>query len=286
MINKVLDIMDKNFMKINILNGVRKIQDVFYKENIECFAVYEEEKLVGIVTKKELVYAHPNRIVMDVMSKKYKCVDSSTYVWEIREIFNSNRDVEVIFVENKNDTIGFVTRIRLNIELGKHIDLLTGLYKSDYILYNAYNSIKSGQNTTIIFIDLNNFGYIDKKYGHINGDEVLKSVAQVLRESVNSDCYLCRYGGDEFAILTQCCIEDSKAIAEKIINTIDTFKFPNDIPVSAAIGISRCKVGNRKIENIDGLINNLVNIASLSSTKAKKNNNSIIIENVDIDEIA
>jgi len=284
---KILDIIDKNFIKVDILNGIRRIQNIFYEKNIECFAAYEDERLVGIVTKKELVGAHSNRIIADVMSDRYMCVNCYTHMWNIKEKFDSYKNIDVIFVEDENGIIGFITRTILNIELAKHIDLLTGLYKREYIFYNSYDLIKSGQNTTVVFIDLNNFGYIDKKYGHVNGDIILKNVAEVLRENIDPGSYLCRYAGDEFAVLTPYCIEDSKKIAEKLTNAINSYKFPNNIPVSAAIGIASYKLNNKKIGNIRDIINRLVNIASLASTKAKHDvNNSIVIGNVDLDVIA
>lgn len=287
MIKKVLDIIDRNLMKVDILNGVRRIQNIFQEKVIECFVAYDGTELAGIITKKELVGAHPNRILADILSNEYICVDYSMYIWEIKEIFDQNKNINVILVENEDRIIGYITRTILNIELGKHIDLLTGLYKSDYMYYNAYNLIRNGKYATIIFIDLDNFGYIDKKYGHKNGDDILKKVADLLNKSIDSDSYLCRYAGDEFAIVTQNSIEDSRLLAEKIINSINSFHFPNDIPVSGSIGITGLGAQDKKIENISGLIDKLVNIASLSSTKAKQSlNNSIIVESVDLDAIA
>lgn len=287
MIKKVLNIMDNNFMKVDFVNGVRRIQDVFYERSTECFVVYDNERLVGVVTQKELVGAHPNRIIGDVMSDKYICIDYCTHVWEIREIFDLNRNIDIALVKDEDKVIGYITRITLNTELGKHIDLLTGLYKNDYLFYNAYKLIRSEQNTTIIFMDLNNFGYIDKEYGHINGDAILKDVAEVLKENIASECYLCRYAGDEFAILTPHPIDASKVLAEKIISAISSHEFTNNIPVSASIGITGCRIHNNKIENIFEVIKKLVNVASLASTKAKQSaNNSIIVGDVDIDAIA
>jgi diguanylate cyclase (GGDEF)-like protein len=287
MINKCSTIADKNFVKVDILNGVRRLQQISCEKNIECFAVYENKELVGIVTPRELLLAHPNRIVADVMSSKYLCVDCNLHIWKLEETFALNKEIEIILLESENDIIGYITRNILNVELGKHIDLLTGLYKRDFMFYNAHKLIRSEQNTTIIFIDLNNFGLIDKKYGHINGDIILEEVAKILSENTPLDCYLCRYAGDEFAVLTPYCIEESKALSEKIISEIDSHEFPNKIAVSASIGICSCKVHNKKVNNIYDLINRLVNVASLSSTKAKQQkNNSIFIGDFDIDVIA
>lgn len=287
MIQKVTDIMDKNFMKVSILDGVRHIQDIFYKNSIEYFAVYEFEKLVGIVTKKELVRAHPNRIIADAMSENFKSINYDTPIWMVKEILDFNDNIDVIFVEDKEVITGFVTRAVLNIELNKHIDLLTGLYKSEYIFYNAYNLINNQKEASIIFIDLDNFGHIDKKYGHIFGDMVLKIVANVLKDNIPEDTYLCRYAGDEFAILAPYSAEKCRLFAEKLIDNVKSYEFPNKIPVSASIGITSCKIDNKKTDNILNLIKRLINIASLASTKAKESvDKSVVIGDFDANAIA
>ncbi|WP_368488765.1 diguanylate cyclase [Clostridium sp. BJN0013] len=285
---KAINIAEKNFMKVDILDGVRRTQNIFCENDIDCFIVYENKKLVGIVTKKELVRAHPNRILADIMSDRYICINCYVHIWRIKETFDLNKNINVILLENEHDIIGYISRTSLNVEFNKHIDLLTGLYKSDYIFYNAHKFIENKQNTTIIFLDLNNFGFIDKKYGHINGDIILKNVGKILKKSIPSDCYLCRYAGDEFAILTPYCIDKSKLICQNILSTINSYKFPNNIQVSASIGIASCNVHNcnKTIDSLN-IINKLINTASLLSTKAKQNTNTpIITGNLDIDAIA
>ncbi|WP_242860986.1 diguanylate cyclase [Clostridium scatologenes] len=268
-------------MKVNILNGIRSVINAFYEKNIYCFAAYDEEELVGVITQKELISAHPNRIVADVMTDKYKCIDPSTPTWKIKEIFDFNKDICIILVKENDDLKGFLTRTTLDIELAKHIDLLTGLYKSDYIFYNTYKLLSNGNELSLIFIDLNNFGAIDKKYGHINGDLILKNVAKILKENIPQDSYLCRYAGDEFAILTPFCIDKCKLFAEDLIDAIDSYKFPNNIPVSASIGITGYKNHNNKKGDTLSIIDKLINIASLASTKAKKRiDTSIVVENI------
>ena len=288
MIKNVSNMISKKFYKINILDGIRKIQHVFYEKNIECFPVYDNENLVGVLTEKELVIAHPNRIVEDVMTDKYVCIDYNAEVWKIKEIFDSNDKIDVVFqIDENHKIIGFITKVGLNIELGRHIDLLTGLYKSDYIFYNAHNLIKSGQQTSLIFMDLNNFGHIDKEYGHIYGDLILKNIAEILKKNITPNFSLCRYAGDEFAVITSYGIEKCKKFSQKIIDDIKACKFPNDIPVSASIGITECRPKNIKIKNASSIVANLINSASLASTKAKRSlNKSIITENLDISDIA
>ena len=234
--------------------------------------VYKSCELVGIVTEKELITAHPNRIVADIMSNKYVCVKGSTYIWKALEIFNQNNDLEIMIVKDKSEITGFITRTILKIELGKHIDLLTGFYKSDYIFYNAYKLIEENKSISVIFMDLDNFGFINKKYGHINGDKVLKSVASILKKNISAynNIYFCRYAGDEFAILTCYSLNENEALADRIISLVRRNIFSEKILVSISIGIAGCKARNlHEKADILSCIDKLINAASLASTKAK-----------------
>ncbi len=55
--------------------------------------------------------------------------------------------------------------------------------------------------TGILWIDLDNFKWINDTFGHAGGDKVLKFVAKRLEDICHSDDVVCRFGGDEFAVL-------------------------------------------------------------------------------------
>lgn len=286
MIRTVSSIMGYEYVSVNILDGARKAQDLFYRENIEYFLAYDEEKLAGVVTKKELVNAHPNRIIADVMSNKFKYISTDMPVWQAKEIID-RECIDLLIVEDRGKVQGIVDNIILNIELSKHIDLLTGLCKSDYIIYNGYNFIRNQKPLSIIFIDIDNFGAIDKSYGHYVGDLILKDVAKILKKNIMEDAYLCRYAGDEFAIITPFNIEENRSLGKKLIEAIRKHKFPYDISVSASAGVCISEVQCNKEENIPIIIQHAINKASLASTKAKtKDDVSVVVEVMDMDTIA
>lgn len=52
-----------------------------------------------------------------------------------------------------------------------------------------------------MMIDADGFKHINDQYGHAAGDRVLQALAQTLRESVRTDDFVCRLGGDEFLII-------------------------------------------------------------------------------------
>ena len=56
-------------------------------------------------------------------------------------------------------------------------------------------------NFSLILIDIDFFKKFNDKYGHQAGDAVLKHVAKTLKSSVRSEDLVCRYGGEEMAII-------------------------------------------------------------------------------------
>lgn len=79
MIKRASDIAEKSFMKIDVLNGARRIENTFCKKDIRCYIAYDNQKVAGIITEKELIGAHPNRIAADIMSKKHVIVNANIY---------------------------------------------------------------------------------------------------------------------------------------------------------------------------------------------------------------
>jgi diguanylate cyclase len=66
-------------------------------------------------------------------------------------------------------------------------------------LFNAYR--KGGKSFVIAMIDIDHFKKINDTHGHPAGDEVLRQVASILRQSFDTPYLLARYGGEEFVIL-------------------------------------------------------------------------------------
>ncbi len=62
-------------------------------------------------------------------------------------------------------------------------------------------SILSGEPFAVAFIDIDDFKKINDKYGHLIGDEVLKTLAKILKKELRSSDYVFRYGGEEFLII-------------------------------------------------------------------------------------
>lgn len=67
-------------------------------------------------------------------------------------------------------------------------DLITGVYKINLFDYN------------VLFIDADNFKYVNDTFGHLVGDELLAIVSKTINLFLKPDEYILRFGGDEFIV--------------------------------------------------------------------------------------
>lgn len=126
-----------------------------------------------------------------------------------------------------------------------YLDYLTGLPNrtafSEYLEY-AMSTLKKGHILSIMYIDLDNFKVINDTLGHSYGDELLIDVAERLKQVVDKNDYLARFGGDEFIILTENII-NMWEYEEKIKKVQKVFLYPfvlslKEFFVTISIGIA------------------------------------------------
>jgi|SRR5690606_25292925 len=98
-----------------------------------------------------------------------------------------------------------------------------------------------GRDSALVMLDLDLFKEVNDTYGHLAGDFVLKQVAQHINRNIRRDDVLCRYGGEEFALI---CPETEKdqavQLAEKLRDQIEHQNFTFDgvsIPVTISGGV-------------------------------------------------
>jgi diguanylate cyclase (GGDEF)-like protein len=62
-------------------------------------------------------------------------------------------------------------------------------------------SKRSGIPTSLVMVDVDNFKAVNDTYGHEKGNLVLRQLADILRNEVRTTDIVCRYGGEEFAMI-------------------------------------------------------------------------------------
>jgi len=101
---------------------------------------------------------------------------------------------------------------------------------------------------SLLLIDLDNFKQVNDTFGHQAGDQVLKTLARILKDSCRGHDLVARFGGEEFAIiLSQTQAATAHAIAQRIRNrlakTIFTFD-DRQLQITASIGLATCQEGS------------------------------------------
>jgi diguanylate cyclase (GGDEF)-like protein len=96
-----------------------------------------------------------------------------------------------------------------------------------------------GHPLSLVLIDLDDFKTINDELGHQGGDETLRGVAEVLMKSSRGIDVICRYGGDEFAVLLVETPRSGAALyAERIREVLSSASFSHGRQVSASLGVA------------------------------------------------
>jgi diguanylate cyclase (GGDEF)-like protein len=111
------------------------------------------------------------------------------------------------------------------LEESATLDSLTSLWNrrvfSDRLGEEVARHLRYGTPVSLLMMDLDGFKQINDQYGHVAGDAVLSSVAELLRSSLRTTDLPSRYGGDEFAVILPGVIKtDAFAVAEKLRSAV------------------------------------------------------------------
>jgi diguanylate cyclase (GGDEF)-like protein/PAS domain S-box-containing protein len=113
---------------------------------------------------------------------------------------------------------------------------------------------RSGKMLSILFFDLDRFKNINDSLGHDAGDEVLRAVAERLTACVRKIDMVARFGGDEFAVLTEGLTAEDQAstVARKILETLSKpmILAGRQYRPAASIGISTYPTDGRDVQSL------------------------------------
>lgn len=117
-------------------------------------------------------------------------------------------------------------------------------------VYNAF--VKEDRGFGVLFFDADRFKSVNDTHGHAAGDAVLVELAQRTSEAVGDQGIVCRYGGEEFAVIVEGQgIDQCAELAERVREAIGSKPFdlravdgaPDELPVTVSIGVSSTDAG-------------------------------------------
>ena len=144
------------------------------------------------------------------------------------------------------------------LERQASFDMLTGLPNRHLLNDRSAQSIaqakRSGQRVAMLFLDLDDFKYINDSCGHAGGDALLRAVAARLQAMVRESDTVARWGGDEFVILLSglAQAEDVRNVAQKVVAAfaVPFMAAGQELHVTASLGISLYPEDGRDSETL------------------------------------
>lgn len=126
-------------------------------------------------------------------------------------------------------------------------DSLTGLLKhadiKEQVALEVERSLRCGNPASVVMLDLDHFKQVNDRYGHAAGDNVIRALANLMRQRLRRIDSIGRYGGEEFvAVLPDCPAEQAKRIFDEIREHFAALSFHaggRTFSVSLSAGISQ-----------------------------------------------
>jgi diguanylate cyclase (GGDEF)-like protein len=189
--------------------------------------------------------------------------------------------------ENFSDWIGCVSngleclrrllRIQMmydKLKIAAETDSLTGLYNRNafnfYVDKLTENGGADSRELLFIMVDLNHLKVINDTFGHLAGDEAIRTVATAINSVCNDSDRCFRFGGDEFMIIGEYYSDRIFEISDGINSYLESYNLSSDNPftVTASIGGVNCKISADT--EIDSIIKAADSIMYLDKQQKKK----------------
>ena len=153
---------------------------------------------------------------------------------------------EPLYTARVTDISGRKVLIESLRHLAEH-DSLTGFYNRSYFQQELDRAVerardRNGEPCSLLYIDLDNFKYINDTLGHVAGDRLLREIAANLHERARKSDLIARFGGDEFAVLLyRTTATMAVRVAESFHERIARLRFTEKgraINIGCSIGVS------------------------------------------------
>ncbi len=230
---------------------------------------YEEKEVLGKLPSMFQSGRHDDAFYQVMWKGLNQRGEWSGEIWNRRksgEIFPIWQNLRAIHDENGElshyvavfSDITAIKRSQNELDHLAHHDPLTSLPNRLLFIERVESALKrifaDKRGGAVMVVDLDHFKHINESLGHNIGDQLLKAVAERLRELLEDGMTLARMGGDEFALIYEDCphVEQAAALATRILEEI---KAPfslggHELFTGASIGISLYPSDARTVQQL------------------------------------
>ncbi len=257
----------------HLLQEKNKILDekrIREKEASEIFTLYEMTKDIAKKFSETEALAILNAKLKDsIVFDECHYIDASSVVYDSKKV---PKEDFVFTLQSKNVKIGYLIvkglrekdqdkfvilghqfalalrRIKLyqEIEALAITDNLTGLYTRRYFMERYDEELNRSAvrqiHLSFLMVDVDHFKSFNDKYGHLVGDQILRSIGKIVKESIREIDIAGRYGGEELCVcLPDTARDGAHFAAERIRSAIDKASikaYDTLIKITVSIGIA------------------------------------------------
>ena len=192
----------------NILAGIPHISPVLESEQD-----YPMEKAL-------IELGYRSRIVLPLIVET-EVIGGLSLIWRAAEAYDERL---LTLLEQVADAVALAVekdRLFKSVQNLAITDELTGLFNRRRLMEQARleleRAIRFERSVSFVMLDIDYFKRVNDTYGHLVGDEVLRALADLIRENVREIDVVGRYGGEEFAVLMpETVLEEAHAVAERL----------------------------------------------------------------------
>jgi diguanylate cyclase (GGDEF)-like protein len=135
-------------------------------------------------------------------------------------------------------------QIRVRLEHQAQTDPLTGLYNHrafhERLRQALANASRSHESVTVLMLDIDDFKRVNDVYGHGSGDEILRSLADTLKDAVRVSDVVYRLGGEEFAIVINSrAPQSAERLAHRLVERVESAEFDPAGRITISVGLAR-----------------------------------------------
>jgi diguanylate cyclase (GGDEF)-like protein len=135
-------------------------------------------------------------------------------------------------------------QIRARLEHQAQTDSLTGLYNHrafhERLRRALASASRSHEALSVLMLDIDDFKRVNDVYGHGAGDEILRGLAETLKDAVRNTDIVYRLGGEEFAIvLASRSPESAERLAHRLVERVEATEFDTAGRITISVGLAR-----------------------------------------------
>lgn len=203
--------------------GDKFLQDILKLRNPQHIIIEENKEYENSSFIKKLHLKDFLASTLWVQNHPYGIIVVDNYITK-KPISDENLKIFKIFIEQSEGAIAN-SRIFEDALKNAHTDHLTSLWNYGYFQYKLDEEILKAKTKklplSLMMIDIDNFKKLNDTLGHLRGDEVLKKISSILRQTSRKADIVCRYGGEEFSIVLPLTTkEEGYQIGERIKDAV------------------------------------------------------------------